>query len=204
MPRTVPAAACLEQWARMAFINGVGRRREIVSTSVRRGLWFGSEGSRADEWRGMFVPWLRSAVRPTPLDSIRVDSSRLARHRLNLIKIYTCIMRSTTIRYANMWYVCWSDAQAVVKTPINELPPSQLIARPQKDGDDRPLTKSIRLNSELAKKLIECLEYIVVHELTHLLVPNHSRQFADTIDGFLPDRRGRRDSLNRLRKRHEE
>jgi len=45
----------------------------------------------------------------------------------------------------------------------------------------------MRLNSGLVKKPIECIEYIVVLELTHLLVPNQSRQSTDKIDSFLPD-----------------
>lgn len=65
-------------------------------------------------------------------------------------------------------------------------------------------TKCIRLNSELAKKPTECLEYIVVHELTHLLIPNHSRLFTEKMDSLLPDWRERRNSLNRLPVRHED
>jgi len=37
---------------------------------------------------------------------------------------------------------------------------------------------TIRLNTELAKKPKECLEYIVVHEMTHLLEPTHNARFS--------------------------
>lgn len=62
---------------------------------------------------------------------------------------------------------------------------------------------TIRLNLELAKKPPECLEYIVVHELAHLLEPTHSRRFIALMDKFAPKWRLYRDELNRLPVRHE-
>lgn len=54
----------------------------------------------------------------------------------------------------------------------------------------------IWLNIELSKKHPESLEYIVVHEMTHLLERGHGRRFTKLMDGFLPDWRARRDRLN--------
>ena len=71
-------------------------------------------------------------------------------------------------------------------------------------GSCTPATGSIRLNTELARKPPQCLEYILVHELLHLLEPTHSRRFADLLDHHLPDWKSRRDLLNRLPIRHEE
>lgn len=51
-------------------------------------------------------------------------------------------------------------------------------------------------NAELAKKHPNCLEYIVVHEMAHLLERNHSERFTELMDQFLPDWRARRDELN--------
>jgi hypothetical protein len=51
-------------------------------------------------------------------------------------------------------------------------------------------------NPELSKKHPRCLEYVVVHEMTHLLERNHGERFTKLMDGFLPDWRGRRDELN--------
>ncbi len=47
--------------------------------------------------------------------------------------------------------------------------------------------RTIRLNTELARRRPECLEYVVVHELVHLLEPSHNRRFYRLMDGFLPD-----------------
>ena len=56
--------------------------------------------------------------------------------------------------------------------------------------------RRIWLNLELAKKSDRCLEYVVVHELTHLLERNHTKRFYVLMDRFLPDWRERRDELN--------
>ncbi|WP_406158268.1 M48 family metallopeptidase [Streptomyces canus] len=54
----------------------------------------------------------------------------------------------------------------------------------------------IWFNLELAKKHPDCLEYIVVHEMAHLLERNHGQRFTRLMDKFMPDWRSRRDQLN--------
>lgn len=55
----------------------------------------------------------------------------------------------------------------------------------------------IWLNLELAKKPVECLEYIIVHEMVHLLERHHNDRFTDYMNQFLPNWRIIRDELNR-------
>lgn len=57
-------------------------------------------------------------------------------------------------------------------------------------------TGRLWFNAELAKKHPECLEYVVVHEMTHLLEGTHGERFVYLMDQFLPDWRPRRDRLN--------
>lgn len=57
-------------------------------------------------------------------------------------------------------------------------------------------SQAIWINPELAKKNPRCLEYIVVHELTHLIERTHNERFIDLMDLHLPDWRARRDELN--------
>lgn len=54
------------------------------------------------------------------------------------------------------------------------------------------------LNLELAKKPFECVEYVFVHELAHLLERHHNDRFVAHMDHFMPDWRQRRALLNRL------
>ena len=70
-------------------------------------------------------------------------------------------------------------------------------------GSCNPAAGSIRINSELAKKPPECLEYIVVHELTHLLEATHNNRFVSLMDQFMPNWRHHKDELNKLPVRHE-
>ena len=71
-------------------------------------------------------------------------------------------------------------------------------------GGCNPATGLIRLNTDLAKKPPECLEYILVHELTHLLEPTHNAHFQSLLGSFMPHWRQIRDELNRLPVRHED
>lgn len=63
---------------------------------------------------------------------------------------------------------------------------------------------NIWLNLELAKKPQRCLEYIVVHELVHLLERTHNERFIAHMNSFMPQWRARRKELNALPVRHEE
>jgi predicted metal-dependent hydrolase len=57
------------------------------------------------------------------------------------------------------------------------------------------VSKNIRLNTDLAKKLPQCLEYIVVHKMTPLLVRHHNEQFSCIMDKCLPGWRQSRKTL---------
>lgn len=63
--------------------------------------------------------------------------------------------------------------------------------------------KRIWLNLELAKKPFECLEYVVVHEMVHLLEASHNARFKALMDQFLPKWKSYRDLLNKSPVCHE-
>ena len=71
-------------------------------------------------------------------------------------------------------------------------------------GSCTPRSGYIRLNTDLAKKPPECLEYIVVHELLHLLEPTHNARFSALMDSHLPNWQHLRRRLNGLPVRHED
>lgn len=56
--------------------------------------------------------------------------------------------------------------------------------------------RRVWINVELAKKSPQCLEYIVVHEMVHLLERHHNERFTAYMDKFLPNWRLIRDELN--------
>jgi len=64
-------------------------------------------------------------------------------------------------------------------------------------GSCNTTARSIRLNTELAKKPRECLEYVVLHELVHLIERRHDERFRRYMDRFMPQWQHYRDELNR-------
>ena len=58
--------------------------------------------------------------------------------------------------------------------------------------------RRIWINLELAKKPIECLEYVILHELAHLRVYNHGKDFAAIMDQHMPNWREVKKRLNEL------
>lgn len=65
-------------------------------------------------------------------------------------------------------------------------------------GSCSTTTKRLLFNIELAKKPITCIEYIVVHELVHLLERKHNKNFIILMDRFLPSWRVQKKILNEL------
>jgi predicted metal-dependent hydrolase len=65
-------------------------------------------------------------------------------------------------------------------------------------GTCNPEASRIWINLELAKKPIQCIEYIVVHELVHFLERNHTNRFVSIMNRHLPNWRELKDELNRL------
>jgi predicted metal-dependent hydrolase len=90
--------------------------------------------------------------------------------------------------------------------PLLEVKARRILIQHMKTkwGSCNPLAGNIRLNTDLARKPSECLEYILVHELLHLIEPTHNARFQSLMDQFMPQWRQIRDEVNRLPVRHEE
>jgi predicted metal-dependent hydrolase len=65
-------------------------------------------------------------------------------------------------------------------------------------GGCMPEVGNIRINTELARKPREFLEYVVIHEMVHLIEPTHNSRFTSLMDLYLPNWKQYRDELNRL------
>ena len=64
--------------------------------------------------------------------------------------------------------------------------------------------KNIWLNLELAKKPESCIEYVIVHELLHLIEEKHSEKFVKLLTQYLPKWQSEKEELNRMMLSHEE
>ena len=114
-------------------------------------------------------------------------------------KTYTLQQRQT---YFNKWYrqelrkfsepliIKWAKE---LNVDLNKL---LISAMKTKWGSCNPHNKNIRLNTELAKKPKESVEYIIVHELLHLREANHGDKFISLLEQFMPDWRIRKQRLS--------
>jgi hypothetical protein len=64
--------------------------------------------------------------------------------------------------------------------------------------------KRIWLNLDLAKKPVECLVFIVVHEMVHLFERKHNDRFVSYMDKFMPRWKFNKEVLNRTQVCHEQ
>ena len=58
-------------------------------------------------------------------------------------------------------------------------------------------TKTMSVNFNLIKYPKECLEYVVVHELAHIFVPGHGKEFWELVGRYYPNWRDSRDKLRK-------
>ncbi|ALF47249.1 M48 family metallopeptidase [Campylobacter concisus] len=83
----------------------------------------------------------------------------------------------------------------IVKQDIKSVKIRQMKTR---WGSCNPYKSYINLNIELIKKPRVCIEYVVFHELAHLLYPNHSKKFYDYLTLYMPDWQKRKEILERV------
>jgi len=83
--------------------------------------------------------------------------------------------------------------------------PSPVAIRRMKTmwGTCNPTTRRVSLNLELIKKPVICIEYVLVHEMVHLIERHHNTQFQGLMDEFMPKWRLIREELNRAPLAHE-
>lgn len=88
-----------------------------------------------------------------------------------------------------------SQYEKIMNVKVNEFGIKKMKTR---WGTCSLFPKRIWLNLELAKKPKEYIEYILVHEMTHLLERRHNERFASFMDQFLPKWRFYKEGLNRI------
>ncbi|WP_310489487.1 SprT family zinc-dependent metalloprotease [Chamaesiphon sp. VAR_69_metabat_338] len=175
------------------------------------------------DWIKKHQQKIRSQVRETPREFLDRESHYLwgKRYLLDLVELDT--LPSLELCHDRLILQVHPDTEVVKKQEIvNEFYRQQIVAAipplidkwerlmgvsvtsfsvrkmKTKWGSCTPSLGTIRFNLELAKKPAECLEYVVVHELVHLLEPSHNSRFVAFMDSFLPQWRFYQAELNRL------
>ncbi len=121
-------------------------------------------------------------------------------------KAILTVRKESTVKqrdsYVNEWY------RALLKNEISKLLPKwesltdlhctswQTKYMTTRWGSCNTATKKIWLNLQLAKKPIECLEYVILHELAHTKVKNHGDDFVAILDKYMPNWHEVRKRLN--------
>ena len=105
-------------------------------------------------------------------------------------------------KFVNEWY------RRILKTEITRILPKceqitglhpaewQIKYMTTRWGTCNVVSRKIWINLQLAKKTPECLEYIILHELTHLKEKSHNENFVAMMDKFMPNWREIRKNLN--------
>ena len=80
----------------------------------------------------------------------------------------------------------------------NPLPPLRIKWFKSKWGSYSPKQKVIRLNIELVKAPIHCIDYVIIHELCHIIHPHHNKAYYKLLTKGLPDWKDRKYRLERV------
>ncbi len=117
---------------------------------------------------------------------VRADAG-LAYKRMVITEWYRSKLKETIPGIIEKW-------EKKLKVTVNDWSVKQMKT---KWGSCTIDAKRIWLNLELAKKPIECLEYIIVHEMVHLLERHHNDKFLAYMDYYLPNWKQTKKELNR-------
>lgn len=118
--------------------------------------------------------------------AVRPGTSEAQRHKI-LAAWYRAQVRAAVAPLLAKWQrILKVEAQAIFVRKMKT-----------KWGSCNPNKATIRFNTDLAKKPLACLEYVLVHELAHLIEPTHSDRFRAILSRHLPNWPHLRNELNR-------
>lgn len=116
-------------------------------------------------------------------------------------------LKGTTKAHAVLagWYKSHAEAifinhlkkniQAFENFGIKE--PLLTIKRMKRRWGSLTSTKNLILNPELIKTPVKCIDYVIIHELCHLIYPHHGKQFYELQEQMMPDWRRWKDRLEK-------
>ncbi|MDO5721264.1 MAG: SprT family zinc-dependent metalloprotease [Actinomycetaceae bacterium] len=177
------------QWIRAALARTEKRRREAPQSDWRFGGWvyiFGShkqvkplpEGINANTDPLTAIRWLLTA-----------DALYLSSVPASVPDEVSSVRRAILADYVSSLLRIW---EPIVGLEVDRITYKQMRTR---WGSCRSDLRKINLNLQLSKVPEELVEYILVHELTHLWEHGHGRSFYRRMDGYLPNWRQLRDQI---------
>lgn len=145
------------------------------------------------------------------LKIVEEDAAPVVKLRHNSIELHVRPGSDAERRHALLesWYrgILRTEVPALLAKwqPALGVCPARVLVQRMKTrwGSCNPDSGIVRLNTDLARKPPVCLEYILVHELVHLLERSHNIRFQSLMDQAMPHWRQVRYELNQLPVRHE-
>ena len=119
-------------------------------------------------------------------DYIKVTAKKKENVKTVLDDFYKAQLKERVERFVSKWEV-------LLKVHCEEI---KYRAMKTRWGACIPAKKTITFNINLAQKDIECVEYVVVHELIHLIEPNHSTEFYKILESNIPNWKLLRERMN--------
>ena len=152
-----------------------------IEVSVPRGRFYHIRDEEIAEFVRRKRPWLDKAI----ADTLASPMAQAAAATPDQVKQWRKVVEAFTPALIERW------------EPILGVRAQKLAYRNMKSrwGSCQPSTGRICINVRLALYPLECLEYVVVHELCHLLVSGHGPDFHNLMDRVMPDWKQRRAKL---------
>lgn len=119
--------------------------------------------------------------------NIRPNASKEQRQIL-LQEWYRTKLRETSLKMIRKW-------EKKMNVTVGDVRVRKMKTR---WGSCNQKSKKIHLNLELAKKPLQCLEYIIVHEMVHIIERKHGERFLAYMNKFLPSWKAHKEELSRL------
>lgn len=91
---------------------------------------------------------------------------------------------------------CYKICDSLIKKYRDKLPQIEIKKLKTRWGSCSPYQNKVTFNLSLIKTPIECIEYVVIHELAHFREQNHSKKFYKVVEYYIPDWKDRRKLLN--------
>jgi predicted metal-dependent hydrolase len=124
-----------------------------------------------DEGVRLVAGWFRVTVHPDQRSSLRV--------RRLLDRWYA---EKATVRLTERFDDCWSRFPAEGRGR-----PSLRLRRMRTRWGSLSAAGTLSLHPDLVRAPKECIDYVIVHELCHLICPDHGREFRNLLERVLPD-----------------
>lgn len=109
-------------------------------------------------------------------------------------KIYYNWLKEFAIDFFKDLTVKYQNEMKKYKIPMPEI---EVKSVKSKWGSCTPSKKKVMFNLSLIKTSIECIQYVVVHELAHFRYQNHSREFYNFVSYFIPNYKQIRITINK-------